>query len=83
MTGNVGNANTDGLAIRYTGEALPGQPNPPDVPASLDPAIQPTEAQLGSLGLVNAGTVARRTHWFSRLARMQTNIFLGIAQYAY
>ena len=36
---------------------MPGQPNPPDVPASLDPAIQPTEAQLGSLGLVNAGTV--------------------------
>ena len=57
LTGNVGNANTDGLAIRYTGEALPGKSNPPDVPSSLDPAIQPTEAQLGSIGLVNAGTV--------------------------
>jgi hypothetical protein len=32
LTGNTGNSNTDGLAIRYTGEALPSQPNPPDLP---------------------------------------------------
>jgi flagellin len=57
LTGNVGNANTDGLAIRYSGKALPGQPNPPDVPDSLEPAVQPTERDLGNLSSINAGTV--------------------------
>ncbi|MGA0770011.1 MAG: flagellin [bacterium] len=57
LTGNVGNANTDGLAIRYSGEALPGQPNPPDVPASLEPAVQLAERDLGNLTSINAGTV--------------------------
>ncbi|MDA0856140.1 MAG: flagellin, partial [Proteobacteria bacterium] len=53
----TGKANTDGLAIRYTGEALPSQPNPPDVPDSLEPAVQLAERDLGNLTPVNAGTV--------------------------
>jgi flagellin len=57
LTGNVGNANTDGLAIRYSGEALPGEPNPANVPDSLEPAVQPTERDLGNLAPINAGTV--------------------------
>src|SRR6056300_1382873 len=33
LTGNSGNSNTDGLAVRYTGLALPGQLPQADVPA--------------------------------------------------
>ena len=57
LTGNVGNENTDGLAIRYTGDALPGQPSPPDIPPIMTPPMQLSEASLGDLDPVKAGTV--------------------------
>ena len=40
LTGNAGNSNTDGLAIRYNGLALPGRVPPPDVPAEMTPPDQ-------------------------------------------
>ena len=57
LTGNAGNGNTDGLAIRYTGQALPGQQPPPDIPPIMTPPFQVSEAELGNLGRVSAGTV--------------------------
>ena len=57
LTGNAGNANTDGLAIRYTGQALPGQPNPVDLPQPSTQPGQQTQAQMGSLAAISAGTV--------------------------
>jgi flagellin len=58
LSGNSGNTNTDGLAIRYNGLALPGQPPPPDVPAQMTPPNQLSERDLGNLGRVRAGTIA-------------------------
>ena len=58
LTGNVGNSNTDGLAIRYTGEALPGQPNPPDLPQPETAMNQTSQAAMGNLSPVKAGTVS-------------------------
>ena len=57
LVGNKGNENTDGLSIRYTGLALPGELPPPDVPPAMTPPIQMSEARLGNLGKVQAGTV--------------------------
>ncbi|MGB0807859.1 MAG: flagellin [bacterium] len=58
LTGNVGNSNTDGLAIRYTGEALPGQPNPPDLPQPETAMNQTSQAAMGNFSPVKAGTVS-------------------------
>jgi flagellin len=58
LTGNSGNSNTDGLAIRYTGLALPGQLPPPDVPAQMTPPNQMLERDLGNMGRVRAGSIA-------------------------
>ena len=58
LTGNSGNSNTDGLAIRYNGLALPGAVPPPDVPAEMTPPDQMLERDLGNLGRVRAGTIA-------------------------
>ena len=57
LTGNTGNASTDGLAVRYTGLALPGEPDPADIPDSLDPPMQMSETALGNLSGVSAGNV--------------------------
>ena len=57
LTGNTGNASTDGLAVRYTGLALPGEPDPADIPDSLDPPMQMSEMALGNLSGVSAGNV--------------------------
>jgi flagellin len=58
LTGNSGNSNTDGLAVRYTGLALPGQLPQADVPAQMTPANQRSERDLGNMGRVRAGTIA-------------------------
>jgi flagellin len=58
LTGNAGNSNTDGLSIRYTGLALPGGFPPADIPAEMTPPDQRSEAQLGNLIPVKAGTVS-------------------------
>ena len=47
LTGNAGNSNTDGLAVRYNGLALPGMVPPPDVPAEMTPPDQMLERDLG------------------------------------
>ena len=57
LVGNKGNENTDGLSIRYTGLSLPGELPPPDVPPAMTPPNQMSEARLGNLGKVQAGTV--------------------------
>ena len=43
LTGNAGNSNTDGLAIRYNGLALPGMVPPPDA-VSYTHLTLPTKA---------------------------------------
>jgi flagellin len=58
LTGNAGNTSTDGLAIRYNGLALPGEFPPADIPAEMTPPDQRSEAQLGNLVPVKAGTVS-------------------------
>ena len=58
LTGNDGNSSTEGLAIRYTGQALPGEPNPPDLPQPETAADQVTQANLGNLVPVKAGTIS-------------------------
>ena len=68
----------DGLAIRYTGDALPGQPSPPDIPPIMTPPMQLSEASLGDLDPVKAGTVTlAQNSLISRLARMQSRPFTG------
>jgi flagellin len=46
------------LSIRYTGLALPGGFPPADIPAEMTPPDQRSEAQLGNLIPVKAGTVS-------------------------
>ena len=58
LTGNAGNSNTDGLSIRYVGLALPGEFPTADIPAEMTPPNQSSEAQLGNLIPVKAGTVS-------------------------
>ena len=58
LTGNKGNGNTEGLAIRYTGEALPGQANPVDLPQPATQTDQLTQASMGNLPTVKAGTIS-------------------------
>jgi len=58
LTGNTGNSNTDGLAIRYTGEALPGQANPSDLPQPETAMNQTSQAAMGNFSPVKAGTVS-------------------------
>jgi flagellin len=58
LKGNAGNSSTDGLSIRYTGLALPGEFPPADIPAEMTPPDQRSEAQLGNLVPVKAGTVS-------------------------
>ena len=58
LTGNDGNSSTEGLAIRYTGQALPGEPNPPDLPQPETAADQVSQASLGNLVPVKAGTIS-------------------------
>jgi flagellin len=45
LTGNAGNANTEGLSIRYTGRSLPGQPERPDIPQPQTEPPQPGSAE--------------------------------------
>jgi flagellin len=58
LTGNTGNTNTEGLAIRYTGEALPSQPNPADLPQPGTQNDQVSQALMGNLVPVKAGTIS-------------------------
>jgi flagellin len=58
LTGNTGNTNTEGLAIRYTGEALPSQPNPADLPQPGTQDDQVSQAIMGNLVPVKAGTIS-------------------------
>ena len=58
LSGNTGNTNTEGLAIRYTGEALPFQPNPADLPQPGTQDDQVSQALMGNLVPVKAGTIS-------------------------
>ena len=58
MSGNTGNTNTEGLAIRYTSEALPFQPNPADLPQPSTQDDQVSQALMGNLVPVKAGTIS-------------------------
>ena len=58
LTGNAGNSSTDGLSLRYNGLALPGEFPPADIPAEMTPPDQRSEASLGNLVPVKAGTVS-------------------------
>jgi flagellin len=72
LTGNSGNLSTEGLSIRYTGEALPGQMEPVDLPQPTTQPPQPaagnvvdgvnrpqlSQADMGNFARVKAGTVS-------------------------